>query len=572
MKRFLKKMFPLLLAAAIILSIGWYLFEYDPGFTSDFLLHQARSLEDSGNHSIAVWLYNLAYDHFGGHDAVAIELAHQFKNIGNYSKAEYTLRNAIADGGSVELYTALSKTYVEQGKLRDAVLMLENLSPQMESQLQSLRPAAPIASLVPGSYNQYVSVEIFAPDCQLYVSTDLDYPSADTDAYTEPIPLGQGETTIFAISVAENGLVSPLMVFQYIITDVVEEVVFTDTAFEAAVRQQLDLNSNDLIYSDSLWKVTELNLSEEVLSIADLRWFPNLQMLTIKGAVVDAPNVLSKLHKLQTLSIVGSTLDAASMDAIGALTGLNNLTLSNCSISSVKPLSSLNALSYLDLSNNAIRDVSALSDMHNLLQLNLQSNALINLDDLAELKQLTHLNVSYNSLVSLEPLAAMVNLTELNVNSNSLRSLTGVEQLTALCRFEANYNYLLDIDALAQCLALTYVDVSHNTLLNIDGAVSLNALEELYFMYNEVSKLPAFSTKCALRVINGNNNQLSSLKNLSGLRNLTHIYMDYNPEISSVSSLTKCPVLEELSVYGTKVRDVSALTDQGVLVVYTPGD
>ena len=78
MKRFIKRIFPVLLSAFILVSTGWYLLEYDPGFTRDILLQQARHLEESGRHNAAVWMYNLAYEYFGSNDAVAIELADKF--------------------------------------------------------------------------------------------------------------------------------------------------------------------------------------------------------------------------------------------------------------------------------------------------------------------------------------------------------------------------------------------------------------------------------------------------------------------------------------------------------------
>ena len=174
MKRIIKLIFPLLLVALILSSIGWYLFKYDTAFTRDLLLRYARYLESNGNLTAAVKIYNFAYEHSGGSDEVAIELAEQFKDIGNYSKAEYTLRKAIEDGGSVELYMALSKTYVEQGKLRDAVLMLENVTGDMKHKLQALRPSAPEASIPSGSYRQYLTVTLTSPGNSIYVADNND--------------------------------------------------------------------------------------------------------------------------------------------------------------------------------------------------------------------------------------------------------------------------------------------------------------------------------------------------------------------------------------------------------------
>jgi hypothetical protein len=57
---------------------------------------------------------------------------------------------------------------------------------------------------------------------------------------------------------------------------------------------------------------------------------------------------------------------------------------------------------------------------------------------------------------------------------------------------------------------------------------------------------------------------------LGGLKNLNNVVMEYNEEISSVRALAKCPNLIQVNVFGTKVRDVSSLTDQSIVVNYNP--
>ena len=570
MSRIIRRIFPLLLTLVIIVSIGWYLFEYDPAFTRDILLQQARKFEEKGDHSTAVKLYSFAYEHTGGSDEVAIELAEKFKEIGNYSKAEYTLRKAIADGGTVELYMALSRTYVEQGKLRDAVLMLENANPAMKQQLDLLRPKAPVASVMSGSYREYLTVELTAGENKIYVADDLDYPSAKTDAYRGSIELPIGETTLFALSVGENGLVSPLVVYNYIIYDVVEVVDFLDNSFEAAVRLALGYGPSRVIYSDALWSIKELTLSAELQTTKDLKWLQNLEKLTIIGGKIDDPSPFSGLNNLQHLQISGTTVSSDVVEAIGTLSKLKTLILTECGISSISPLTHLTQLELLDLGNNAIRDITALSDLQKLHTLNLSSNALISLDGLTSLTSLAVLDVSFNSIVTTAPLAYMQSLRELNVSSNALRNLDSIGNLTQLKRLNVSYNELLDIDILVNCQNLIYLDVSHNTILNVDTAANLLMLEELDFSYNEVSQLPQFAKDHPLRILRAEYNQISSLKRLNGLKRLTHVFMDYNSEISSIHPLASCPSLKEVYVYGSKVNDVSELTDKGILVVYSP--
>ena len=177
MKKFIRVLVPLLLAVLIIASVGWYLFTYDRGFTRDFLLTQARYNDLHGNSRLSSWFYDLAYN-FSHHDEnVAIELANLYKADDNYTKAEYTLTNAINSEPSAELFTALCKTYVEQDKLLDAVSLLDKITnPDIKAKIEAQRPDAPISNYEPGYYSQYIDVTLYAAG-KLYYTTTGEYPS-----------------------------------------------------------------------------------------------------------------------------------------------------------------------------------------------------------------------------------------------------------------------------------------------------------------------------------------------------------------------------------------------------------
>lgn len=571
MKRFLKIFVPILMAVTIVFSIGWYLIEYDPSFTRDILLQQARRLEESGNVDAAVWFYHLAYLQSKNDDSVAIELAEKFQSIGNYSKAEYTLTKAIEDGGGVDLYTALCKIYMEQGKLRDAVRLLDNVSnPEIKTALDELRPAPPAASAASGSYNQYLSVILSAPGCQIYASMGSEYPSMPDDLYTSPITLPGGDTILYAVSVGQNGLVSSQTILTYHITDVIEEVSFQDPFVEFAVRQQLQITDGRALYSNELLSITELEIPSDAASCSDLKWLPNLRKLTLLDCAVTDLAPVSSLSQLETLVITGASLSSAHLKQIAQLSSLESLTLSGCGVSTIEALAGLTGLTYLDLSGNTIRNLSALRNMTALKELYLRSNALISLTDLAGLSSLQILDVAYNSLSSTAPLASLTGLTGLDVSGNSLMKLEGIGALTNLTAFTASHNNLVEVDVLKSCKNLQTVDLSYNTLLNIDALANLKALVELDFSHNEVKTLPKFQSDCGLVTIDGSYNLLSSLNPLSVLQSLTTITMDYNAGISNIDMLRYCGSLQRVDVYGSKVRDVSKLTQKGILVNYTP--
>lgn len=573
MKKAMKVLLPILLLIAIIGCTVWYLFVYDRDFTRDVLLSQARAAERRGNHSLAAWFYDKAYAQADQDEDVAIELADQYKSAGNYTKAEYTLTNAIADGGSARLYIALCRTYVEQDKLLDAVTMLNNIAdPAVKAELDARRPAAPTVDQAPGFYTQNISVAVTSDSGTLYVTSDGSYPSTAGAPYSEPITLPDGETTIYALSVSAEGLVSPMSIFGYTVGGVVREVSFADGAIEAAVRTALGVDANHTLFTNDLWGITEFVMPEDAAVYEDLSLMPYLKTLTIRGGVTDELHCICSLTALEELNLENCRPDASLLAAIAALPELQRLALRNCGLSNISALSSAQSLVRLDLSENSIRDLSALSSMQQLSQLKLSHNALTDLNALSALVNLTSLDVSYNSLTSITPICGLRSLTRLDFGNNSVAALGTIDNLTSLTYLCAEHNALTDVIQLAACTELTELDISDNSIVDIAPLASLKKLARFDFSYNQATALPALPKDCALVTVDGSYNAVESLEPLGGLANLNKVVMDYNEAISSVACLADCPNLYEVSVFGTRVSDASELNwnNQGVIVRFDP--
>lgn len=569
MKHNLKRILPILLAIIVILSIIWYLFIYDRDFTRDMLTDCARHFESRGNHAYASWLYDVAYSYSGGNDDVAIEMADQFLAIGDYTKAEQTLRRAIKDGGSVELYIALSKTYVMQDKPKDAISLLDNVTNEViKQQLDAMRPAAPLASAQSGYYRQYITVTLDHTGGTLYMTSDGTYPS--TKAQTEnSVTLSGGESKVQALVVAENGLVSPLAYYEYVVHGVVEEVTLSDPAIDKLVRKELEVGTKTVLKTDDLWSITHLTMPKKAKTSEDLAYLTGLKTLVVENSSIDGWSSLSALSELTELTMTGCTISSQDLLAIGSLPKLEKLTLSNCSLSSIQNLSSAKHLKQLDLSNNTVRDISALSFMPSLEKLDLNHNALKDLNALSALENLQVLDVSFNSLSSVAPISGCVKLTQLNIGNNTIDALTGIESMKNLTKLDASYNSLADITPISKCNLLTEVDISNNKLTDIATLASLTGLQYLNFSRNQVKELPNWGKTCALVTIDGSYNALTSLSSLAGYENLNNVLMEYN-KISSVNPLAECHKLISVNVYGNPVSNVSALTEMDVVVNYTP--
>lgn len=570
MKRFIRFLVPLLLAVGILISIGWYLFVFDREFTRDILISQARFFESRGNSDTAARLYDLAYDYTGKDEDVAIELANQYKADGNYTKAEHTLTSAIADGGTAELYIALCKTFVEQDKLLDAVAMLDNIAdPAIKLEMDRLRPAAPQTNPAPGYYNQYIKLDFLAEEGTLLCTLDGDYPSIQDAPFTEPLPLPGGETVVYAIRIAENGLVSPLTIVGYTIGGVIEEAKFADPAMEMAMRELLSIPEEDPVMTNQLWEITEFTVPAEAVVLSDLNFLPYLEKLTITEHRMDSLSALSPLVNLKELALIGCRFPAADLKIVAALTDLEKLTLSDCGLSTITELSGAKNLTYLDLSSNTLRNLEPLSAMENLQELYLQHNAVTSVAVPATLPELTKLDVSYNSISDITPLAVCEELTWLNAGNNVIATLNGIEVFPALTHLYLDHNKLSSDVPLSKLTGLQELDISYNSFEYINQFSSLTSLLKLNCSHNQIYHLPIWPKGSALTVLDASHNNIASLNPLSYLEDLTYLYVDYN-KINSLDPIAGCFRLVLVNAYGNEIYDVSKLTEHNIIVNYDP--
>lgn len=573
MKNALRRIVPILLAVAVLGCAVWYLFVYDRDFTRDMLVTQARQLDDAGHHELAAWFYDQAYRHADNDAAVAIELSQQYREIKNYTKAEYTLTKAISKNPSAELYIALSRIFVEQDKLIDAVALLDKISdPSLKLELDSIRPAAPEASQTPGFYSEYISVDLACEKGTLLYSLDREYPSVQEDFYRDPIALDQGETTVYALCVGENGLVSPLAIYGYTIGGVIEEVSFADPAIEREIRNILNVDEASVIYSNQLWDITELTVPQDATVYTDLSKLTGLTALTIYNANEAELGILSTLPQLQTLTITGCEMNRQTLNTISTMSGMTQLTLAHCELSDIFPLSSLTKLTYLDLSHNFIKDLSPLSGLSSLETLYLTNNAVVELSPLGGLSRLITLNVSYNSIPSLMPVCSIRSLQNLVVSHNLLEDLGDLDLLPQLQLLDASYNQLTAVAVLGRCNALAEINISNNSITSIEPLEELTELMDLDCSYNQITTLPDWSPACPMVYLNASYNNIKDITPLGALPSLNRINLDYNPRLKTIEALASCPNLIEVDLFGTKVTDVTILTDMSIIVNYNPTD
>ena len=551
MKHALKIILPIILILALIIGACCFFLIARRDLTESIFVYWGEHFYEAGRYSRAVSFYKAAM-HFAPKDAdLAIRLADAYKKSGNYTKAEYTLVSAITQiPDSVQLYVALSKTYVEQDKLLDAETMLGRITNDaVRTQIDALRPAAPVIEPESGNYSEYIDVTVTGASGTVYAVCNSDFPASEQDVYTGPISLEAGESKIVALSVAENGLVSDAVYAGYTVGNVVEEVKLADAGMDAYVRELLGKPAGSAIMSDELWAVEELDLPDTVASLEDLPYFTGLHSLSLHHGTGLDLSVLSQLPTLRKLDLSGCTLSTAAMNTIVTLSELTSLNLSGCAVAEIDALIGLQKLETLDLSNNTVSDLTALSALLALRELNLTNNPITSLSNL---KNCTELETLYAGQCAITRIAGLADHTKLKT-----LVLSG--------------NKITDISALAGCTAIETLDLSGNSISDISVVSGFKNLVDLNVSSNQITDLPQFDADTPLWHVDISHNQIESLAGLEGNLAVNFINADYN-RVKSVAKLESCIMLVRMNLWDNPVDadEVKQLQDIGILINYNP--
>ena len=223
-------------------------------------------------------------------------------------------------------------------------------------------------------------------------------------------------------------------------------VKWGDLVFEAEVRQMLMKQKGAPVTAAELKSVTTLSLTMGVTSLADLKYFENLEELWIDPDYQHKQDIdltpIGELKKLTvlTLRLIGDEIDLNFLKELPQLTSLTiQWPFDNADISSLSTLSNLTELGLIemtgiDLANLSgltkltilslkycdVTDISALENLINLKSLMLQdSPQLEDLSPVAGMKELTFLDLTACvGIKSLEPLRNLEKLTELTIVDN----------------------------------------------------------------------------------------------------------------------------------------------------------
>lgn len=553
MKRVIKVVLPLVLVLILLAGACWFFLFHRSDLTTNLLVRQAQSMTSHQRYERAVLYYSWAWSLEPEREDIPIALAEAYTAEGNFTKAEYTLVKAISNQPEqTELYVALCRTYVMQDKFLDAVQMLDRTTDAtVKAKLDAMRPNAPTVTPDSGYYSEYIEVTVEADSDTVYLTTNGQYPSTDDDLYTGPITLSGGETTLLALAVDEQGLVSPVVLNGYTVGGVVESVTIQDPAIDRTIREQLGLSDGDTLMSDVLWSITNLTLPSDTQDLSDLTLFTGLRSLTMQNVSGMDFSVLAQIPTLQELDLSGCTLSSGALQAIGSLTELRSLILNGCALSDISAFSQLTKLQELDLSNNNLSDIGVVSLYLDLRTLTLSNNSLTSIAALSTCDQLETLDISHCSVSTLGSLTGKRALTTLLASNNQLRSIQELSQCQSLETLEVASNLLDDISVLAELPQLTRFEGKQNS---------------------EIAYIPDFDEdNCQLVYFGVDYTQVEDLSGLSGIGTLNYVNADYT-KVTDLLPLAENRNLVQVNVWdcGITQESLDALSEASIIVNYNP--
>lgn len=570
MKKALKLIIPLMLALLLAGGAAWYLLLYRPSLTAEYYVSRAEHAIEEGRYDRAIRRYLSAEELDPDNCDILLALAEAYRLSGNYTKTEYTLVRAIsAFPDELALYTTLSRVYVEQDKLLDAEQMLSRVAnDSIREQLSQLRPEAPVLSPESGYYNDYIEVTVSYTSGTVYLMTGDEYPSLSAP-YTGPVQLERGETTVSALVVSGDGLVSPLVTGGYTIGRVDEAVSFVDPALEEAVRTLLGKNAGETVMSSELWTITELTLPEDIATLDDLALFETLEALTAEDLHGIDLTALGTLTTLRSLTLRSCSVSSSAMEAIGSLHNLVALDLSGCGLSSISALGELTKLQTLILADNSIGNITPLQNAQQLQSLDLSGNAVTSLATLVSLPELHTLKLARDPIDSFTPAAGCKKLQYIDITGCGVRDLSAIAGMTELEELYVGSNEVASLSPLSGCGSLRVLDASDNALTEVDVLASLTSLEVVNLSYNQITALPDFPAGSALYDLSISNNALADLSGLTAITALNYLNIDYN-DVTDITCLAESINLIQIDAFANPISEVQPLLDHGIIVNYDP--
>ena len=532
----MKKILLVFLASAAVAvgAAGYFSIKYSDRIISSYYLGKAGAAHEQNREARAAYFYEEALRHNPQNSAARIACASLMFEMGNDSQAEKELLNCIKlSPDNPEGYLKLCAVYVSQNRIYEAAELLNNIdSEYAKTKIGAVRPDAPVLSPAPGRYTSCIKLSAAVPEnTECYYSMDSEPPSLDI-SWNDGPDIKTGASTVYAVCVSQDGVVSDICRAGYKIDDYTVRVEFKDRTIEQMTRAALGRYTGHI-------------------TVGDIKQIKSLSNRTVDGQKIGAEiNSFSDFQNFKELTelCLYDLGELPELNGLSVLPALNSLSLVNCGITSDKAmdLKSIKNIEVLNLCDNKLSDMSFISGISKLRCLSVKNNFIGDLTPLLLFSdKLTYLDLSGNKPGS----------------TDSLSSMTAVEQLNL-----SNCG-LYDIECVKNLKNLTYLDVSKNKIKSLEPIAGCKKLKTLLAGDNLISSLTPLSELSSIAVIDIKNNSVLTLRPLFSITSLQTVNIENN-RISDLSPLQNCKKLKNVAAAGNPIDDAALDTLATASVTY----
>ena len=363
-------------------------------------------------------------------------------------------------------------------------------------------------------------------------------------------------------------LVKNLVEMDFDPNEVQTPIQFSDPALEKAIRKAMGIPEGEIttnMAKDLRELYADLNTGsgDEIYTLDDLKYFIQLENLSVKGQPVSDIAPLERLKKLKMLN-----LEDTNVEDINVLTGLENLeilNLRNTPVKDLTPIAGLGHLFGLHLSGTQAQDFSPVKSLFPNLgkyDFPLVGNGMVQFTDaVLEERMRQAMGRSEGGITQEEANGiTALDLSQDWRSEGSVKSLAGLQWFTGLETLSIGGNrglrYLSPLSSLPtlQTLDFSWCDVKDTSPLK--NLVSLRTL--VFGWGNRVENLDALQSLVNLEAIDAKDAGIMDVYGLANLPKLFEVQLCDN-EITDVTPFATLPSLRVLLLKDNPITDFSSL-------------
>ncbi len=366
-------------------------------------------------------------------------------------------------------------------------------------------------------------------------------------------------------------------------------VNFTDPNFEALIREELEIPTEDITNQD-MWTIQELDgANRNISDLTGIEYCSGLHTLRVPENNISDLSPLSELVLIDYLGLnLNQIVDIKPLvDNIGIGIGkdiifLHGNPLSDESILTYKPQLQIRGVSiYTDLELSTPSEINFMdnnfetvirehvnkptgpvlnTDLELLTNIYARNMNISNIYGIEFCKYLDTLDIGENQISDIVPIFYLRGIESLKLDDNKIADIEPIRYFSKLTELAISNNIIQDITYFSNFTILKYLSISNNPIENfepienLDSLLILNLMDLYQFDFDHIKDIANLQT---LYLTNTPIINLDPIANITSLKNL----IAKNCSLSNIYPLANLNKLGKLILSDNNITDITSLSE-----------